>query len=177
MGQSSKSNIVLTGMSGAGKSTIGVLIAKSLGKDFVDTDLLIQKREGRLLQEIIDQDGIGRFLEIEEDVLVHTPETYRNAVIATGGSAVYSEKAMRALAEDGVIVYLDVPCEEILRRLTNITTRGIVLRHGNTFEDAYNERLPLYRRYSDLTIDCSKEDIEQSVGEVLAGLRGMGFGE
>ena len=172
--QNRKSNVVLTGMSGAGKSTIGVLAAKALGMDFVDTDLLIQQQEGRLLQEIIDRDGIDRFLEIEEDVLVRAAGRYTRTVIATGGSAVYSDKAMRALGGSGVIVYLDVPCAEILRRLQNITTRGIVLRHGNTFEDAYNERLPLYRKYSELTIDCAKEDIEQSVREVVDGVRRKG---
>ncbi len=170
-----KSNVVLTGMSGAGKSTIGVLIARSLGLSFVDTDLLIQKQEGKLLQKVLDDNGVDRFLEIEEKVLAETGRTYHNTVIATGGSAVYSDVAMTSLKTDGIVVYLDVPCANILARLRSTDNRGIVLRHGNTFEDAYEERVPLYCRYSDLTIDCSHGDIQSAAEAVLKGLKEMGF--
>lgn len=139
-------NIVLIGMAGAGKSTLGVLLAKALGMDFVDTDILIQQREERLLQEIIDHDGIDRFLAVEESVISELH--LRNSVIATGGSVVYSQRAMEALREGGTVIYLYVAYKEVERRVTNITTRGIVIKQGRSLKDAYEERLPLYHRYS-----------------------------
>jgi shikimate kinase len=161
-------NIVLIGMSGAGKSTLGVLLAKARGMDFTDTDILLQQQEHRLLQEIIDEDGSENFLKIEETVvsglIVH------NCVIATGGSVVYSEKAMTALKREGMVVYLYVPYEELIKRLTNITTRGIVMRAGSSLKDVYKDRLPLYKKYSDCTIDCSRMDIEQCVQTIIAQL-------
>lgn len=161
-------NIVLIGMSGAGKSTLGVLLAKALGMDFVDTDILIQQREKRLLQEIIDQDGIERFLCVEEEVI--SGLTLRSCVVATGGSVVYSQRAMQALREGGTVIYLSVPYQEVEKRVTNITTRGIVMKQGRSLKDAYEERLPLYRQYSDVMIDCSGRDIEGCVGEMIAKL-------
>jgi shikimate kinase len=163
-----KENIILIGMAGAGKSTLGVLLAKALGKDFLDTDIVIQQRSGRLLQEVIDVEGIGPFLELEEDVLSHLQA--RGCVIATGGSAVYSEKAMEALGQNGLIVYLQVSYEEICRRLKDISTRGIVLKHGNSLRDAYDERIPLYNKFSDITVDCTGKGIEQSVAEIISRL-------
>ena len=160
-----KSNLILVGMAGAGKSTLGILAAKALGMDFIDSDILIQRREGRLLSEIIAADGIDAFLAIEERVL--TELAAENAIIATGGSAVYSEKAMAALAKDGAIVYLSLPYGEIAARVDNIVGRGVVLRAGNTLKDAYDERLPLYERYSDYTIDCAGKDIESCVNALL----------
>ncbi len=161
-------NIILVGMPGAGKSTVGVLVAKALGMDFIDTDILIQQREGRLLQEIIDDDGIETFLKMEEKALLSLK--CRNSVIATGGSAVYSDKAMRALRKDGVCVYLRLGYDEIERRLKNIRTRGIVIKGGQTLKDVYDERLPLYLKYSDVEADCSGLDVEQSVGLILAAV-------
>ncbi len=155
-------------MPGAGKSTIGVLLAKALGMDFVDTDIIIQHHTGRLLQDIIDNDGIEAFLQVEEDVLSSLELT--NSIIATGGSAVYSEKAMTALKQNGRAVYISLPYDEVERRITNITTRGIVLRSGNTLHDAYNERVPLYEKYADLTINCSGKDIESSMRELVENL-------
>ncbi|HHZ14398.1 MAG TPA: shikimate kinase [Clostridiales bacterium] len=154
-------NIVLIGMPASGKSTIGVLLAKALGRDFIDTDLLIQAREGALLQDIIMDKGIDEFIRIEEEVITGLDCT--NTVIATGGSVVYSHEAMEYLGQKGIIVYLEVDYEEINRRLTNITSRGIVFEEGQNLIDLYNERLPLYQKYADLTIDCRDKDVETLV--------------
>jgi len=158
-------NIVLVGMSGAGKSTLGVLLAKTLGMDFVDTDIVIQQREGKLLQEIIDNDGIDKFLQIEENAVSELQ--LENCIIATGGSVIYSEKAMNILKQGSQVIYLHVQYEEIKRRLNNVTTRGIVIKKGNNLEDVYEERVPLYIKYSDKTHDCSNKDIEQCVNEII----------
>lgn len=161
-------NIVLIGMSGAGKSTLGVLLAKALGMDYVDTDIVIQQHEGRLLQDIIDNDGVGMFMEVEEKIV--SDLKLENCIISTGGSVIYSEKAMNALKQGGRIVYLHVSYEEIKRRLTNITTRGIVIKKGNSLKDVYEERVPLYIKFSDETVDCSNKDIELCVSEIIAKL-------
>lgn len=162
-------NIVLVGMSGAGKSTIGILLAKVLGMNFVDTDLVIQQHERRLLQEIIDGDGVSRFLEIEEKVI--SQMIFNKCIISTGGSVIYSDRAMNVLKQDGLIIYLDVPYEEIERRLNNISTRGIVIKKGNSLKDVYEERVPLYIKYSDKTIDCTNKDVEQIVSEIKVKIR------
>lgn len=168
MGNGREENIILIGMSGAGKSTLGVLLAKALGKDFLDTDIIIQQKENRLLQEIIDNDGIEAFLETEERIV--TELEARGCVIATGGSVVYSEKAMAALGRNGRVVYLDVSYEEIAKRLTDITTRGIVLKKGNSLKDAYDERIPLYHKYGEISVSCTGKTIEQCVGEIVEKL-------
>lgn len=161
-------NIILIGMSGAGKSTLGVLLAKACGKHFTDTDILIQQQTGKLLQEIIDTEGVERFLEIEEQVVASL--NIHNTVIATGGSVVYSEKAMQALQKSGSIVYLAVDYNEIAARLSNITTRGIVFKGKNDLRSVYRERLPLYERWADIRIDCTAHGIEQSVEEIIRSL-------
>ncbi|NCC67390.1 MAG: shikimate kinase [Clostridia bacterium] len=161
-------NIVLTGMSGAGKSTLGVLLAKALGMDFIDTDILIQRQTGKKLQVIIDGEGIDAFLKIEEDVVSGLPA--QNCVIATGGSVVYSEKAMSALRRSGRVVYLYISYDELKRRLTNITTRGIVMKAGKRLADVFAERLPLYERYSDITVDCTDRDPEACIVEIINAL-------
>ncbi|WP_419871979.1 shikimate kinase [Candidatus Pristimantibacillus sp. PTI5] len=161
-------NIVLIGMSGAGKSTLGVLLAKALGMDFVDTDIVIQQHEGRLLQEIIDNDGIEKFMEIEEKNISELQ--LKNCIISTGGSVIYSEKAMNVLKKGGLIIYLHVPYEEIKRRI-NITTRGIVIKKGKSLKDVYEERVPLYIQYSDKTLDCSNKDIEHCVSEMIEKIK------
>ena len=167
--QEKKSNVVLIGMAGAGKSTIGVLAAKALGMDFLDTDLLIQQQTGKLLQETIDEDGIDAFLAVEQVVLCGVD--VKNTVVATGGSAVYSDAAMESLSREGVIVYLDVPFSQLEKRLTNVSTRGIVIKHGNTLRDVYDERLPLYRKWADVTIDCSGEDMAHCTQKLLTELK------
>lgn len=158
-------NLVLVGMSGAGKSTLGVLLAKALGMGYVDTDILIQEHEDRLLQEIIDSDGIEKFLEIEEAMVSRLQVV--NSIISTGGSVVYSEQAMNSLKQIGQIIYLHVPFEEINKRLANISNRGIVIKKGNNLQDVYEERAPLYIKHSDITIDLANKDIEQCVSEII----------
>jgi shikimate kinase len=169
-------NIILIGMPGAGKSTVGVILAKTLGMTFVDTDIAIQERTGRLLQEIIDADGPAAFLKTEDESILSLH--CRNSVIATGGSVVFSGKAMEHLTEDGVVVYLAISFDEMAKRLKNITTRGIVLFSGESLFDMYHERVPLYEKYADITVDCSDGDFEDIVGEVIGEIGDVaGFGK
>jgi len=158
-------NIILIGLPGAGKSTIGVILAKTFGMNFVDTDILIQEQTGRLLQELIDSMGPDTFLSIEEETILTLDAS--NAVIATGGSAVFSRRAMEHLKSDGIVLYLKIPFEGMVRRLNNITTRGIVLYGGQSLRDMYNQRIPLYEKYADRTIDCSDENFERIVEKVI----------
>ena len=169
-------NIVLIGMPAVGKSTIGVLLAKALGFAFVDTDLIIQRNTGRLLQDIIDNDGLDAFC-IDEERAVCSVSEERNAVIATGGSAVYSRDAMLFLKKHGLVYYLSLPAEELAKRLLNITTRGIAKRPEDTIEDVFRRRAELYAEYADITIDCRGSSAEETVAEIceyhrLAGKEG-----
>ncbi|MFA4849677.1 MAG: shikimate kinase [Methanoregula sp.] len=161
-------NIILIGMPGAGKSTVGVILAKTLGMKFIDTDIAIQEKSGRLLQEIIDTDGPDAFKTIEEETVLSLH--CRHAVIATGGSVVFSERAMEHLTRDGVVVYLEISFDEMERRLRNITTRGIVLIAGQSLRDMYTRRIPLYEKYAGITIDCSNDDFEKIVRKIIADL-------
>ena len=163
-----KSNIVLIGMSGAGKSTLGVLLAKALAKSFVDTDILIQQKTGRRLQEIIDDNGVDAFMKIEEEVV--SSLEVENTVIATGGSVVYSDAAMEALSQDGICVYLYVDFDELSARLSNITTRGIIFKNAHTLREVWQERLPLYEKYATLKVICSQNTIEQSIEQIIKAL-------
>ncbi|PWR70405.1 shikimate kinase [Methanospirillum lacunae] len=158
-------NIVLIGLPGAGKSTIGVILAKTLGMRFIDTDILIQENTGRILQTIINEDGTEAFLKTEEKNILGLNVT--NAVIATGGSAVYSSHAMEHLKSDSIIVYLNISFDEMKRRLRNIKTRGVVMIPGQNLRDMVNQRIPLYEHYSDITIDCSYDDFENVVEKVV----------
>ena len=162
-------NITLIGMPGSGKSTVGVLLAKTLGYRFVDADLLIQQREGALLQDILDQRGVEGFLDVEEDVIRSLDCT--GTVIAPGGSAVCREGPARRLKELGLVVYLHVPLAELERRISNITTRGIAMAPGQTLADVYAIREPLYRKYADLTVDVTGQNtLEETVAAVLEQL-------
>jgi len=158
-------NIIIIGMPGAGKSTVGVILAKTLGMNFTDTDIVIQETSGRLLQEIIDTEGPESFLKIEENAILSLQG--QNAVIATGGSVVFSGRAMEHLKRDGVVLYLAISFEEMARRLNNITTRGIVLVAGQSLRDMYNQRIPLYEKYADITIGCSGDDFENVVAKAV----------
>lgn len=143
-------NVIMIGMPGSGKSTIGVILAKSLGYDFLDTDLLICRREGKKLQEIIDREGLERFLEIEEKV--GSSLDVKTTVVATGGSMVLSAEAMEHLKDRSVVVYIEVPLEVLKKRITNMKTRGIAFKSGETLEDIFIERTSLYEKYSDIKI-------------------------
>ena len=156
-----RENIILTGMPACGKSVTGVVLAKSLQMNFLDTDLLIQEAAGKSLQEIINEDGMEVFKALEEQVLCGVSASH--TVIATGGSAIFSEEAMKHLGEQGLIVYLDVSCEEIIRRVNNISTRGIAMKPGKTLADLYEERKPYYEKYAQLTIPCDGKTMEQCV--------------
>lgn len=158
-------NIVLIGMPAVGKSTIGVLLAKSLGFSFIDTDLIIQQDTGRLLQEIIDTDGLDAFCEAEERAICSV-SVKGGAVIATGGSAVYSRKAMLHLKEHGAVYYLSLPTEELSRRLQNIKTRGIAMRPGDTIEDVFKRRTALYEEFADHIVECHGKSAEETVEEI-----------
>lgn len=158
-------NVVLIGMPASGKSTVGVVLAKTLGIGFVDTDLVIQQREGRLLQEIIDTDGLEAFLKAEENAILSL-ECY-NCVISTGGSAVFSEKAMEHLKKNSVTVFIDVSSKVLLKRLSNIKTRGIAAKKGESVEEILRERLPLYKKYADFTITTENENVETSVEKIV----------
>ncbi len=157
-------NVVLIGMPGVGKSTVGVLPAKALGRYFLDTDVFIQAIQGRSLQEIIDHEGLAVFCKIEEDYVLCLD--LKNAVIATGGSVVYSEKAMQHLTASGVIIHLDLPIRKIEERIANLDTRGVVIEKGQTIRALYHQRQPLYRQRAHLTIDCIGKTHDQIVIEI-----------
>ncbi len=154
-------NIVLIGMPGVGKSTAGVIAAKKLGLRFEDSDLLIQTKEKKLLKQIIEEKGIDGFLKVEEKVLLGIKET--GFLIATGGSAVYSNEAMDYLHRDCLIIYMHLDLEHLKMRLGDLKNRGVVLRPGQTLSDIYDERIQLYKRYADIEIDETGLDIEETV--------------
>ena len=166
-----KSNIVLIGMPGVGKSTIGVILAKIIGYHFLDSDLVIQEREKRLLHEIIAQEGTEGFLKIENDV--NASLNVERTIIATGGSAVYGKEAMEHLKEIGEIVYLKADYPTIKKRLGNLEKRGVALKKGQTLKDLYEERCVLYEKYADVVVDEKGLGTEETIGEVLRGLKLM----
>lgn len=157
-------NIILIGMPGSGKSTVGVILAKSLGVDFIDTDLLIQRREKRLLQDIIDKDGIEYFLDRECDAVLSVDSD--NAVIATGGSVILREKAISHLKKSGTVIFLNVSVVELERRINNIKTRGIAAENGETVSDIYHKRFTLYEKFADITVNADSLSCEQTVNEI-----------
>ena len=161
-------NIVLIGMPGSGKSTVGVLLAKALGMEFIDTDVLLQAREGRLLQRMIDEDGIDAFLGYEEAAILSL--SCENTVVATGGSVVYSDRAVAHLKALGTLVYLHLPAEPLVERLTNLATRGVALRPGQSIQSLFMERDPLYVRAADVTVDTLGLSAEETVAAIRRAL-------
>lgn len=157
-------NIIFIGMPAVGKSTVGVVVAKRLGFDFIDTDLLIQKQENRLLREIIAEEGIDGFLAIENKV--NREVEVQNAVISPGGSVVYCEEAMEHFKKIGTIIYLKSSFETIQERLGNPKKRGVTLREGQTLKELYEERCVLFEKYADITITEDGLNLEETIDKV-----------
>ena len=163
-----RKNVILIGMPGVGKSTIGVVLAKRLGFRFVDSDLVIQDKYGKLLHELIDEFGVEGFWEIENRV--NAELDVQKSIIATGGSAVYGREAMERFRKTGIVVYLKLPYEELAERLGDLYLRGVTLLPGQTLEDLYRERTPLYEKYAHITINCQGKTIRELVAEVAEKL-------
>ena len=161
-------NIILIGMPGSGKSTLGVLLAKIAGFSFLDSDLLIQSNVGKKLHRILDEDGIEFFKNVENEV--NSNINSQNTVIATGGSVVYGKEAMEHLKSIGTVVYLKVSLDELLRRINNMATRGIVKKPNKTFKDLYRERTGLYEKYADVIVECEDSDLNVNAEKVAKAL-------
>ena len=170
-----KSNIVLIGMPAVGKSTLGVILAKILGYQFIDSDLVIQNQEQALLKDIIAQKGIEGFIETENRV--NQSINCDKSVIATGGSAVYGAQAMEHFKEIAIIVYLKIDYETLNARLNNIKNRGVVIREGQTLKSLYEERSILYEKYADITISEDNHSIEEVLKIILDALSAHGEAE
>lgn len=161
-------NIILIGMPAAGKSTIGVILAKELGYQFIDSDLLIQNSQKRLLYTIIQQDGIDRFIEIEQKI--NSNINADKAVISTGGSVIYGTKAMEHLKSIGKIIYIKLNYNTLKSRLENIKRRGVILKKGQSLYDLYLERCPLYEKYADIIISAENCNLEQTLDKIIKSL-------
>lgn len=157
-------NIVLIGMPGAGKSTVGVVLAKVVGHKFIDSDLVIQEQTGKLLHELITEHGLDGFLEIENQT--NASLDVEKAIIATGGSVIYGEEAMEHLRRIGLVVYLKLSLESIAERLGDLKQRGVALKKGFGLKELYEERIPLYEKYADLILDCENKTIRQITEEI-----------
>lgn len=158
-------NIVLIGMPGCGKSTVGIILAKALQMNFVDTDLIIQQFTGERLQDTINSKGLDYFLRIENKILKEL--NLKNTVIATGGSAVYSKDAMENLKENGVIIFINTPLYKLKKRVKNMKVRGIACDKNMSYDDLYKERIPLYEKYCDITILNPDDILENAVFEII----------
>lgn len=165
-----KDNIVLIGMPGAGKSTVGVVLAKRLGLRFVDSDLVIQDTYGKLLHELIEEHGVEGFWAIENKV--NASLDGEKSVIATGGSAIYGKEAMEHLQDIATVVYLKLPYEEVADRLGDLNARGVTLKPGQTLKSLFEERTPLYEKYAHITIDCHGLMLREVVAEVAEAVGG-----
>lgn len=159
-----KDNIILIGMPASGKSTVGVILAKLIGYDFIDTDILIQGQENAKLNEIIESKGSDRFLEIESIVCMSLDVSH--VVIATGGSVIYRDNAMQYLRSLGIIVYLKTDIKDLKKRISNVRQRGVVLKKGQTVEELFKERTVLYEKYADITVDESGLNLKQTVEQI-----------
>ncbi len=163
------SNIILIGMPGSGKSTCGVIAAKILLKNFFDTDLLIQNIEGISLQNIIDAKGNDYFENAEEQAILNLD--IKGTVIATGGSVIYSDKAMQHLKELGTVIFLNLSYDNMCSRIKNLASRGVVMKQGTTLKDMYDERLPLYHKWADEIIDCDNLSVEQTAQAIFDAVK------
>ena len=163
-----KNNVILIGMPASGKSTVGVILAKILGYNFVDADIVIQEKEHRKLSRIIEEDGIDGFVEIENKI--NSEIEVEKTVISTGGSAVYGKEAMDHYKNIGKVVYLKVSMDVLTKRLKNAKQRGVVMREGQSLVSLYNERVPLYEKYADIVIDEGDKTMEEVVADLLAAL-------
>ena len=164
-----KNNVVLIGMPGCGKSTVGVVLAKNMGLRFMDSDICIQEKENCLLHEIIAREGIEGFLAIENRV--NASLDVKNYVIATGGSAIYGAEAMEHLSAIGTIVYLRLPYKDIEERLGDLAKRGVAVKEGQTLCGLYEERIPLYEKYAEITVDCHDKAIRDIVAEIAGRIQ------
>lgn len=164
-----KDNIILIGMPGVGKSTVGVILAKVLGYQFLDADLVIQQQEGKLLREIIEEVGTEGFIEVENRV--NASIEAKRTIIATGGSVVYGKEAMEHLSNIGIVVYLKVPFKTLEKRLADIKGRGVVLKEGQDLLGLFEERTPLYEKYADIMIDEDDLTVEQTVDKLIENLQ------
>lgn len=162
-------NLVLIGMPGVGKSTIGVVLAKVLGYQFIDSDIVIQEREKRLLRDIITQEGVDGFIEIENQVNASLKAD--KSIIATGGSVVYGKEAMAHLKSIGTVCYLKLSYQQLEKRLSDIKGRGVVLKEGQTLKDLYEERTTLYERYADIVIDEENLTVEMTISKIVEAIQ------
>lgn len=165
-----KDNIVLIGMPGAGKSTVGVVLAKKLGYRFIDSDLVIQEQYGKLLHELITEHGVEGFWQIEN--AVNAGLDVHGSIIATGGSVIYGQEAMEHLREIGTVIYLKLTYEEIEHRLGDLNARGVTLKEGQNLADLYEERIPLYEKYAHITLECDNKLLRDIVHEIAASVKG-----
>ena len=163
-----KTNITLIGMPASGKSSVGVVLAKRLGKKFVDTDIVIQEKYGKLLKDLIEEHGDDGFREIEDEV--NATIDVSNSIISPGGSVVYGERAMKHLKEISVVIYLELSYTAIKSRLGDLRERGITLKDGQTLKDLYLERTPLYKKYADITINEMKKSLSKTIDEICESL-------
>ena len=161
-----KDNIILIGMPGVGKSSVGVVLAKALGYHFVDSDLVIQQTEGRLLSEIIEEKGNDGFIEIENNI--NSKIDVKRTVLATGGSAVYGTEAMEHFRNIGTVLYMKASFETIDSRLSNLVGRGVAMKKGQTLKELYEERCVLYERYADITLNVDKMSIEEIIVKIMS---------
>ncbi len=163
-----KNNIILIGMPASGKSTVGVILAKILGYNYVDADIVIQDKENRKLSQIIEEEGIDGFIDIENKI--NAEIEVEKTVISTGGSAVYGKEAMDHYKNIGRVVYLKVSMDVLTKRLSDVKQRGVVMREGQSLVSLYNERTPLYEKYADIVIDEGNKTMEEVVADLLAAL-------
>ena len=164
-----KNNITLIGMPGAGKSTVGVVLAKVMGYRFVDSDLVIQEKTGKLLSEIIEEKGTEGFLEVEDRI--NAGLICEKSVIATGGSVVYCKNAMEHLKEISTVIYLKLPYERVEKRLGNLKDRGVALKEGQTLKDLYEERCPLYEKYADVVVEADTASVEGCMRRIVESIK------